>query len=162
MDFKTSEDELKHFVNNLEKQVKSQIDESVKQMAKENNSKRYHRSDNKEHIGIDFPIFDASKLTLFIDGKPVNTIRFGIDADRKFVVDLFIGDEESVKCVLNGKAFRIAYQYPKDYLAIYGKYDSSNPIHANGVVYDSSDISTISIKFPMIGNESWEMVSGKA
>ena len=97
MDFKTSEDELERFIDDLEKQVNSKIAESVKQMTKETHSKRYHRSDNKEHIDIDFPIFDVSKLTLLIDGKPVNTIRFGIDDDSKFIVDLFIGDEYSVK-----------------------------------------------------------------
>ena len=159
MDFKTSEDELERFIDDLEKQVNSKIAESVKQMTKETHSKRYHRSDNKEHIDIDFPIFDVSKLTLLIDGKPVNTIRFGIDDDSKFIVDLFIGDEYSVKRVLNGKKFRIVYQYPKDYLAIYGKYDNDNPYLADKLIYNGA---AISIKFPMIGNESWEMVSGKA
>ena len=143
MDFKTSEDELENFVNDLEKQVNSQID-------------------NKERINIDHPIFDAYNLTLLIDGKPVNTIKFGISDDSKFIIDLFIGDEDSVKRVINGKKFRIVYQYPKDFLAIDGKYDSSNPIHANGIVYDSSDISTVSIKFPIIGNRSWGIFSGKA
>lgn len=115
-----------------------------------------------DKLDVNIPVFDASKLNLLIDDKPVNVKRFGIDADRNFIVDLFIGDEDSVKRVLNGKKFMIVYQYPKDYLTIDGKYDSGNPIHANGIVYDSSDMSTVSIKFPIIGNRSWGIFSGKA
>ena len=71
-----------------------------------------------DKLDVNVPVFDASKLTLLIDDKPVNVKRFGIYDDSKFTVDLFIGDEDSVKRVLNGKIFMIVYQYPKDYLAI--------------------------------------------
>ena len=115
-----------------------------------------------DKLDVNVPVFDASKLTLLIDEKPVNAIRFGIDDDSKFIVDLFIGDEKLIKQVLNGEVFMIVYQYPKDYLAIHGKYDNSKSNLADKIIYNGSDMSAISIKFPIIGKKSWGIFSGKA
>lgn len=115
-----------------------------------------------DKLDVNVSVFDASKLTLLIDDEPVNAIRFGIDTDGKFIIDLFIGDEGSLKRIFSGKEFMIVYQYPKDYLAINGKYDYENPYLADKLIYNGSDMSAISIKFPIIGNWSWGIFPGKA
>lgn len=116
----------------------------------------------KDSVDAGVPVFDASKLSLLIDGKPVNSNKFGfIDDGNTFIVDLFIGDEESVKRVINGKEFRIAYQYPKDYLGIYGVYDNSKSKLINKLVFDGSN-AVMSIGFPIVGNLARVFFDGKA